>query len=154
MNKKRLILFRALTFLVLVAIAAWMLVIGRGHTVYFDSVAGEYNGTAYETPYKTEVIVKGEKAAKLYDGERGMASWTGQNLKMTLLVTEEKGGEASSYSVNLKLPYNMDGIIINLPALMAGLPQEAYLSEFISTTPEEPEEEVVTDDMNMEMGDI
>jgi len=37
------------------------------------------------------------------------------------------------------LPYSMDGIIINLPAYLAGLPEEAYLTEFIPA-PEESEE--------------
>lgn len=156
MNKKRLYLFRAIAVLLLLAVAAVMMVIGRGHTVYFDSVAGTYNGTSYECPYKIEVTVNGEKAAKLYEGERGMSSWMGQNLKLGLEITQEKGGDASVYSVSLKLPYNMDGIIINIPALMAGLPEEAYLSEFIQeATEEESDEEVVTDELGLDsMGDL
>ena len=38
----------------------------------------------------------------------------------------------------------MDGIAINLPALLAGLPEEAYLSEFQIVTPEETETEPET----------
>ena len=37
----------------------------------------------------------------------------------------------------------MDGIIINLPAILAGLPEEAWLSEFIPAVKEEPAEEEV-----------
>ena len=49
----------------------------------------------------------------------------------------------------------MDGIIINLPALLAGQPSAAYLSEFISTDPEEEEEMEETDDMgNIDMGEF
>ena len=40
--------------------------------------------------------------------------------------------------VRIKLPYSMDNIIINLPAYLAGLPEEAYLTEFISAP--EPED--------------
>lgn len=135
-------------------IAAVMLIIGRGHTVYFDSKQIEYNGTTVETPYKIEVIVNGKKVAKLYDDERGMTSWIGQNFEMTLQVTAEKGGDSKVYNVGLSLPYNMDGVILNIPALLAGLPEEAYLSEFVQEIPEASEdEEVVTDEMN-DMGDF
>ena len=138
---------------VLLAIAALMLVIGRGHTVYFDNKAMEYGGKTYETPYKIVVYVKGEKVAKLYNGERGMTTHIGQNFGMALGVTQEKGGEEKIVEITQKLPYNIDGVIINLPGYLAGLPEEAYLSEFVATvveeeTPEEPIEgdELVPDD--------
>ena len=52
--------------------------------------------------------------------------------------------------IELTLPYNMDGIIINLPAYLAGLPEEAWLSEFIpAPEPEEPEEDL---DIGEDMG--
>ena len=53
----------------------------------------------------------------------------------------------------IPLPYGMDGPIINLPAYLAGLPEEAYLSEFIPVITEEPEETVVIDD-GMGLGDF
>ena len=52
MNKTRRLLFQLGTLLVLLAIAAWMMVIGRGHTVYFDNKKLEYEGTTYDPPYK------------------------------------------------------------------------------------------------------
>ncbi len=64
-GKGRIIFFRTATVLVLIAIAAWMFVIGRGHTVYFDSKALEYNGKTAEAPYKMEVYVNDERVAKL-----------------------------------------------------------------------------------------
>ena len=62
--------------------------------------------------------------------------------------TAEKGSEALLEAVSfqpdvmlldLGLP-DMDGIAINLPAYLAGLPEEAYLSEF-QVAPEVVEEE-------------
>lgn len=143
--------------LLLVGIAAVMMVIGRGHTVYFDCKSIEYEGQTYEPPYKTEVYVNGERVAKLYEKERGMCTWIGQNFKMDLTITQVKKGEEVSSSHSLKLPYHMDGIVINLPAYLAGLPEEAYLSEFIPVATEEPDtEEIVTDEFGiegMEMGE-
>ena len=62
---------------------------------------------------------------------------------MSLEITQEKGGEPETRVIQLDLPYGMDGIIVNLPALLAGLPEEAWMSEFIpAPEPEEPDEEV------------
>ena len=67
--------------LVLVAIGAAMMVIGRGHTVYFDNKSLEYEGQTYESPYKIEIYLdnngQGEAVAKLYDKERGQATQIG-----------------------------------------------------------------------------
>ncbi len=126
-----------------------MMVIGRGHTVYFENRGMEYGGESYQAPYKVTVNVKGEQAAKLYDKERGMTTWLGQNFKMDLVVVQEKGGAENAYSVALKLPYSVDGIIVNLPALLAGLPQDAWFSEFVPTpSAEEDEEEVNPDEFS------
>ncbi len=149
MNAKRKFLFRAGAIVILLLIAGAMFIVGRGHTVFFDNKAIEYNGQTYAAPYKVVVIVDGEQAAKLYDKERGKAICIGQKFTMSLEVTEVKGGNEETSTITLDLPYNMDGIIINMPALLAGLPEEAYLSEFISAPDETEEEEVVPDDLTL-----
>lgn len=147
MNKKRTLLFRLGTVLLLLLIAGIMMVIGRGHTVYLDNKSMEYNGQTYETPYKVVVFVDGKQVAKLRDDERGMATNIGQKFDMTLEITKEKGGSEETVNVSLKLPYSMDGIAINLPAYLAGLPEEAYLSEFVI---EVKETEAPTDETTMD----
>ncbi len=151
MNKKidkKTIVIRLLVVLFFVLIAALMFVIGRGHTVYFDNKTLENNGETIDSIYSVEVYVDGERVAKLKDDERGMATTMGQNFTMELSVKKEKGGDASRMKVSLLLPYNMDGIIINLPALLAGKDSSVYMSEFIPTPSEEElqDEEVVTDE--------
>ena len=142
MSKTRSWIFRIAAVALLVAIAGAMMVIGRGHTVYFDNYSLEYNGQTYETPYKITVIVKDEQIAKLYDKERGMSTWIGQSFEMDLEVMQEKGGSEETVHIQLDLPYSIDGIIVNLPAVLAGLPEEAYLTEFVPAAPEpEPEDE-------------
>ena len=155
MKSKKVLLFRLLFVLILVAVAAVMLVIGRGHTVYFDNVELDYQGTTYETPYKLVIYTGGEEVAKLYDGERGMATCIGQSLDLTLEITQEKGGEEEMISVTLPLPYNMDGVVINLSAYLQDLPEEAYLSEFVpAVTETDDEEDVVITGDDMMMGDF
>lgn len=156
MKSKRRIAFSLLLVLILVGIAACMMVIGRGHTVYFDNKTLEdYNGQEYKAAHKVVVTVKGEEVAKLGKRERGMAVWIGQNFKMTLEITQEKGDEPEVREISLKLPYSVDGIVVNLPALLAGLPEDAWFSEFVPVATEEPAEgdEPMTGD-EFGMGDV
>ena len=151
MSKKTTsILFKVGTVVVLLAIAAVMFVVGRGHTVYFDNKKLEYNGTTYDTPYKVVVIDGEEQIGKLYEKERAMTTVIGQTLDITFKITQEKGGDETIVAYRFALPYNMDGIIINLPGLFAGLPEEAYESEFVQTIVEEDtDEEPVTDEFGI-----
>ena len=157
MNKTRRLLFRLGTLLLLLAIAACMMVIGRGHTVYFDNKKLEYEGVTYEAPYKVTVYVGGEQVAKLNAKERGMATTIGQNFEMELKIMEVKGGDETRETYQIKLPRNLDGIVVNLPAYLAGLPKEAWMSEFVPLTTQETVEEEVpaSDEFGMEdIGDF
>jgi len=153
MNKRRL-LFRVGAVAILLIIAACMMVIGRGHTVYMDNKTLEYNGETYKAPYRVNVYVKGERIAKLAARERGMTTNIGQSFKMTLGVIQEKGNDEQMIDVSLKLPYNMDGIIINVPGYLANLPQEAWLNEFVSTPTEAEmaDEEIPTEEEELMAG--
>jgi len=136
----RKILFRSGAILLLIAISAVMLVIGRGHTVFFDNKNLEYGGEKYETVRRINVSVNGEQVARLSKKERGMATCMGQHFAFSIEVIREKDGNPEYYSYELDLPYSMDGVIVNLPGIMAGLPQEAWMSEFIPA-PEPVDEE-------------
>ena len=154
MNRKKWII-RGCTLAVILAVAAVMFVIGRGHTVYFDNKTAEYNGTEYAAFHRVNVTVNGERVAKLSKKDRGMATWIGQHFQMELEITANKGDDPQTVPVSITLPYGMDGIIVNLPELVAGLPQEVWQSEFIPAAPaeEEEEEEVVLED-DMGLGDF
>lgn len=148
--KLRKILAPIAVVLLCVALGALMMVIGRGHTVYLDNKTLEYNGTEYKAFYRVEVSVPGEEKAFRMDArDRVATTCIGQNFHMDLTVTEDKDGQPRSLSVDLPLPYNMDGPIINLPALLAGLDQEAWLDEFIPAPPSEEPEDV---DLSGELG--
>ena len=149
MNKKRWI-YRIVALIVLLAIAGTMVIIGRGHTVYLDNKVLEYEGEELDCPRKITVYVDGEKVAKLSKKDRGMATCIGQNFSMTLEVEQDKGSEPVTTDFEIKLPFNMDGIIINLPGLLAGLPNEAIMSEFVQVVVDEPEEEIITDEFAMD----
>ena len=156
MSKRRL-LFCVGTVLVLIAIAACMMVIGRGHTMYFDNKKLDYEGGSVEAIRRINVFVNGEQVAKLSKKDRGMATFTGQTLKFSIEVIREKDGPSENYDYTVKVPYGEDGIVLNLPAMIEGLPEDVYTSIFVPIVTEETEEEeIVTDEFGLgdDMGDI
>ena len=158
MNKTRRLMFQIGTVLLLLVIAACMMVIGRGHTVYFDNKTLEYDGTTYDAPYKITVYVGGEQAAKLNAKERGMATTIGQDFEMEFKIMEVKGGDETRETYQIKLPRTVDGIVVNIPAYLAGLPEEAWMSEFVPIATEstaDTEEVPGGDEFEMdELGDF
>ena len=135
----------------LVLLAVLMLRIGRGHTIYFDNRALEYQGATTAAPYKITVIVNGEQISKLYEKERCSVTNIGDKLELTVEVMQQKGGSETTSVYSLKVPHDLDGVIINLPGYMAGLPEEAYLEEFIPAPSTEKDDEAppTTDDIGL-----
>ena len=154
MKNKRRFFFRLGAIVLLVAIAACMMVIGRGHTVYFDNKTLEYEGATYEPPYKVTIYVGGEQVAKLNAKERGMATTIGQDFEMEFKIMEVKGGDETRETYQIKLPRKVDGIVVNIPAYLAGLPEEAWMSEFVPIVTESTEEEEVPGSDEFEMDDL
>ena len=152
---KRSWIIRIAFVLVLVLVAVLMLRIGRGHTVYFDNRALDKDGQSVAAPYKITVYVNGEQISKLYDKERCMVTNIGDSLELTVEVMQQKGGSETTETCKLTLPHSIDSVIINLPAYMAGLPEEAYLEEFIpAPSADLDDEEVPNTEDDMGLGDI
>lgn len=144
MNNKRKWIIRGCALLVILAIAALMFLVGRGHTVYIDNKTLEFNGQTAEAYQRVEVWVGGERLSKLGKRERTMSTVIGSNFEMKLINTVNKGDEPTEEIVKISLPYGWDGIVVNVPGYLAGLPQEAWMTEFISepepvTAEDEPE---------------
>lgn len=154
MNRKRQWIIRICAVLVLLLIAGCMLIIGRGHTVYIDNKTLEYNGETYNALQRVEVYVGGERLSRLAKRERAMATTIGQSFEMKLINTREKGDDPVEMTVNLSLPYSWDGIIVNVPGYLAGLPQEAWMTEFVSEPAATEEEETVSTEDDIPMGDF
>ena len=153
-NKRRWII-RGCTLLVLLGIAALMFVIGRGHTVYIDNKTLEYGGNTYDALQKVEVYVGEERLSKLGKRERTMSTVIGQSFEMRLINTVNKGDNPTEVTVKLSLPYGWDGIVVNVPGYLAGLPQDAWMTQFIpEPEPETAEEEETPTEDDIPMGDF
>lgn len=135
--KTRRLVIRVAAVLVLIIVGIIMSIIGRGHTIYLDNKTLEYNGQTYKAPYKVTIYVGDEQLTKLYDKERGSTTCLGQTFTVTLEVMDTKNGSEEMQTYKIPVPKNMDGVIINIPGYLAGLPEEAYLSEFIAAPTED-----------------
>ena len=104
MNNKRKWIIRGCALLVILAIAALMFLVGRGHTVYIDNKTLEFNGQTAEAYQRVEVWVGGERLSKLGKRERTMSTVIGSNFEMKLINTVNKGDEPTEEIVNISLP--------------------------------------------------
>lgn len=147
--KTRRLVIRVAAVLVLIIVGIIMSIIGRGHTIYLENKTLEYNGQTYKAPYKVTIYVGDEQLTKLYDKERGSTTCLGQTFTVTLEVMETKNGSEEMQTYKIPVPKNMDGVIINIPGYLAGLPEEAYLSEFIAA----PTEDISDDEVPGGEGD-
>ena len=144
---KRSLGIRIGALVALLVIAGIMMVIGRGHTVYVDNSPIE--GQSCDVPYKITVYDGAEKLAKLSEKDRGMAVCIGQHCKLTLDIEWNEGDKIDRQVLDVKLPYSMDGVLINLPGYLAELPQEDYLEELIIQEPEPEEDEAAEGEEGM-----
>lgn len=144
--------FRLGAIALLIVIAIIMLFIGRKHIVYVDNKTIEYEGSSYSAIYKVEVSARNNDKKKLYARERGELVMKGQGTTLHLVITEVKGGSEKSIDYKLNVPFGKDAVVINIPALLAGLPQSVWMTDFVSlaTTSSSQEETVVlTDDFGI-----
>ncbi len=152
MDKRRKWIFRGCALLAVLLLAGCMFIVGRGHTVYIDNKTLEYNGETYSALQRVEVYQGEERLSRLAKRERAMATNIGQSFEMRLINTVNKGDEPTETVVKLALPYGWDGIVVNVPGYLAGLPQEAWMTQFIPApeqVSEEEEEEAIGDEIPM-----
>ena len=152
MKNKRRFFFRLGAVLILAAVAAVMMVIGRGHTVYFDNKTITVDGQEYPAFQRAEVYVNGERVARLSKKERGLATCVGQSITFSLEITEKKGDEPKHVDATIRLPYAVDGTVVSLPAYLAGLPEEAWRSVFVPQVQQEESEEETPGGDEFDMG--
>lgn len=148
-NNVRRLLFISGLIVVLIAISAVCLIVGRGHTIYLDNKSIE--GTNYSSYANIDIVYEGEKVVSLGKAERGSVTLTGQKLNIQFVVKKTKAASAQTIDATIELPYNLDGIIINIPAYVDGADADTYMSEFVPARLEEDvnEEVPVTDEFGM-----
>ena len=138
MKNLRRVLFTSCLILILVAISVICFIVGRGHTIYFDNNA--LDGTSYEAYNEINIMYDGKSAGKMIEKERLSLQVTGQKLEVEIIAKKEVDGGKKNVKFELEIPYNMDNIMINVPAYLDGASQDVYMEEFV------PASEVADDD--------
>ncbi len=116
----------------LLIIAIIMLFIGRKHIVYVDNKTFESDGKSYSAMYKVVVSSRNNGNKKLYARERTELVMQGQSTTLHLTVTKTKAGAEESIDYKLHVPFSKDAVVINIPALLAGLSQDVWMTDFVS----------------------
>lgn len=142
--KVRRIAFISGLIAILVGISVLCFIFGRGHNVYFDNKSLE--GTNYESYAYIDLIYKGEKITSLGKAERANIALTGQKLTVEVKYQKKKSSKEENAVLYFNLPYNLDGIVINLPALLDGADESIYMSEFVPVVSVEDDEETPNTD--------
>lgn len=151
MKVKRQTLFIAGAILLLIGIAAWMMVIGRGHIIYVDNKTIEYNGTEYKAYSLVGVTEKRNPYQEAFARDRIQLKVVGQNLKIDYEASKKSSSIPEEGVLKVKIPYSWDAVVINLPAYFAGLPQEVWFTEFVqapSVDLSSSSEEIVLDEFS------
>jgi len=129
-SKTRKILAFLVFAVIIVAICVVCFIVGRGHTVYFDNKTTE--DETYHSYDAIDLYYKGEKVTTLNARERISVALTGQKLEVEIAYRKGKNDEKTNAVATFTLPYNLDGIVINLPAYIEGADESTYMSEFVS----------------------
>lgn len=136
-------LYKILTVVAILILAAVMMIIGRGHTVYLDNKTIDTANGSLTAFYRADIEVRNNEPQKLSARERGAATFMGQSVKVTVTYMETKNSQKKTETFKVKVPYGWDGIIVNLPALIKGLDKSVYMTQFI----EAPVETSTTDNV-------
>ncbi len=154
MKLSKTFVYRATVVLILVLLAVIMIFTGRKHIIYLDNKTLDYDGGSVNAFYKVEVSVKNNDTKKLYQRERGEITTMGQQVTLNLIITDKKGGLERDINYRVRIPFEKDAVVINVPALLAGLDESIWMTDFVSlaTVSEAQEEEVILTDDGM--GDL
>lgn len=125
-SKTRKMVVRGLLLVVYVGIAAFMLLIGRQHTILIDNKSAEDG--SYEAIDGILVSIDGKEGAEYYSGDRDKATVQGQSHKIRIEVFSDGTVTEKTFRV----PLWEDMTILSVPKLLAGI--EPFNEKFVPLT--------------------
>ena len=146
--------YRLGSLALILIIAVLMFIVGRGHTLYVDNKTFETPAGTFEALYRTDVYVSesSDEMQQLSARERSAFKFMGQTATLNIEYRTVRNGEKKQAVYKLGVPYGLDGIVINVPALLAGQGPDIYMYEFVSVSdvaPAADAETVVTDEFSV-----
>ena len=116
---------RVAVIVLIILLAVFLYHYGKQHTVYVDNRMIKIGDESYRPLSRAEVSIDGMESQTYRQRTRREETVVRQ--KHTIRI--ESGDEV--YEGEFTLPVNQDAVVLSLPAFVAGLGQDQYLSEFV-----------------------
>jgi hypothetical protein len=134
---------RAGLLICLVVLSCFLFYIGKGHTIYIDTNALTVDGKEYKSAETIEVSIDGKEAESMGRAERTMTLVGGPGHTITIEVVS---GDERKVEQRFTLPTFMDSALVSVPAILAGLPEQHWVSAFVPASAEEASAEQMQHD--------
>ena len=115
---------RVAVIVLIILLAVFLYHYGKQHTVYVDNRMIKIGDESYRPLSRAEVSIDGMESQTYRQRTRREETVVRQ--KHTIRI--ESGDDV--YEGEFTLPVNQDAVVLSLPAFVAGLGQDQYLSEF------------------------
>ncbi len=141
---------RLACIVVIIALAVFLYNFGKERTLLVDNWTIEINGTSYRAEDWAKVSVDGQKAQEYSPRMRISFPLRGRTHTIAITYDDKSFNEIELPVVEFKLEH--DSSLISIPALVAGLPAEECIQEFIvqpapeAAAEENPEEAIAEQD--------
>ena len=121
---------RLAVVVVVILLAVFLYHYGKQHTVYVDNRTIEIDGVSYKALDWAEVSVDGREAEKYSPRTRREETVIRQ--KHTIhVVYEDEDFNQFEVDAEFTVPLNETQVVLSLPALVAGLEEDQYITEFV-----------------------
>ena len=138
---------------VVILLAVFLYCFGKQHTVYIDNRTMEIDGVSYRALDWAEVSIDGMDAAEYSPRTRREATVMRQKHTIHVIYEDE---DFNQFEVEgeFSIPLNETRVVLSLPAFVAGLGEDKFITEFIpmaqllglSTGQESSAEEQITEE--------
>lgn len=121
---------RLAVVVVVILLAVFLYHYGKQHTVYVDNRTIEIDGVSYKALDWAEVSVDGRDAQEYSPRTRREETVIRQ--KHTIhVVYEDEDFNQFEVEAEFTVPLNETQVVLSLPALVAGLEEDQYITEFV-----------------------
>ena len=121
---------RLAVVVVVILLAVFLYHYGKQHTVYVDNRTIEIDGVSYKALDWAEVSVDGREAEEYSPRTRREETVIRQ--KHTIhVVYEDEDFNQFEVDAEFTVPLNETHVVLSLPALVAGLGEDQYITEFV-----------------------
>jgi hypothetical protein len=143
MSRRSLVARSALAAMI-VALAVFLFLAGKGHVLYLDTNSLEAGGRALRAPELAAVSVDGAEPEEMGRAERVIVNVAGPSHEVSI---EQLSGEGEKVVRKISLPTSWTEILISIPAILAGAGDELVVTRYVEPEAvDEPAERTVQQD--------